>query len=447
MRSQPGSCCPISHRPETPGPGPLPHPLPPSPSSGGREGGGGRQAGGEGEVFYALVLLTLVHLLNHLDQRTLAAIFPLIQAEWNLSDAQLGLVATGHALARALAALPAGWLADRYGRVWVLRLASAAWGTLATLSGLAGQFWQFLLARTGTGLADGANGPADVAFLSDLFPEERRGQALSLYSLGMYAGSALGFVIGGIVGERWGWRWAFVAPGLLGCLCAIFIGRLREPRRVERAWSDDSIVSIRLAEVLHAVMSPPLLAGLLGGSLGLFATTALTSWTPTFIHRYHGRSVSQAGLTTSLILFPASVLGVLLGGVLSDRLLARIPTARFLTAALGLWVGIPFGLLAVLAPVWTLYLVGAFPAALFLSSHLAPLLALVQEAVEPRWRATAMALALLITQVAGGATAGMAVGALSDAVGLRMAMLLPLGAALLGGLMLLLGARRHTVPN
>jgi len=390
-----------------------------------------------------LGLLTLVHLLNHLDRRTLAAVFPLIQTEWNLTDAQLGLVATGYALARALVALPAGWLADRRGRVWVLRLASVSWGALATLSGLAGQFWQFLLARTGVGLADGANGPADVAFLSDLFPEERWGRALSLYSLGMYGGSALGFVVGGLVGERWGWRWAFVAPGLLGCLCAVFVGRLREPVRADSPSLGGDTASLRLPEILRAMTAPSLLAGFLGGSLGFFATTGLASWMPTFIHRYHGRSVSQAGLTTSLILLPASVLGVLLGGALSDRLLARTPAARFLTAALGLWAAVPFGLLAVLAPAWPLYLVSAFLAALFLSSYLTPLVAFMQEAVEPRWRATAMAFALLITQVAGGATAGMAVGALSDGVGLRGAMLLPLGGALLGGLVLLLGAQRH----
>ena len=392
---------------------------------------------------YALGLLTLVNLLNYLDRRTLAAVFPLLQAEWNLTDAQLGLVATAYALARALIVLPAGWLADQHGRVWVLCLASASWGGLTTLSGLAGQFWQFLLVRTGAGLANGANDPADVAFLSGLFPEERRGRALSLYSLGMYGGSALGFIVGGIVGERWGWRWAFVAPGLLGCLCAVFVGRLREPPRVEHARLGDSTTSICLPELLRAVTAPLLVLGFLGGSLGLFANTALASWMPTFIHRYHGGSVSQAGLTTGLILLPASVLGVLLGGALSDCLLARTAAARLLTAVLGLWAGVSFGLLAVLAPTWSLYLVSAFLSALFLCSYLTPLAAFVQEVVEPSWRATAMALALLVTQVMGGTTAATAVGALSDAVGLRGAMLLPLGAALLGGMVLFLGAHRY----
>jgi len=110
---------------------------------------------------------------------------------------------------------------------------------------------------------------------------------------------------------------------------------------------------------------------------------------------------------------------------------------------LGLWAGVSFGLLAVLAPTWSLYLVSAFLSALFLCSYLTPLAAFVQEVVEPSWRATAMALALLVTQVMGGTTAATAVGALSDAVGLRGAMLLPLGAALLGGMVLFLGAHRY----
>lgn len=400
------------------------------------------------QTIYALALLTGIHLLNHLDRHSLAAVFPLIQAEWRLSDAQLGLVAAFYTLARALAALPGGWLADRRGRVWVLRLASGAWGALVTLSGLAGQLWQFLLARTGAGIADGANGPADVAFLSDLFPEERRGRALALYSLGMYGGGALGFVAGGVIGERWGWRWAFLVPGLLGCLCAVFMTRLREPWQGAHLRSEVDGVPLRLSQVLRTMTSPLLLISFAGGTLGLFATMALASWTPTFIHRYYGRTVSEAGLATTFVLLPASMLGVLLGGTLSDRLLTRTlrqahdaaPAARFLTAALGLWVGVPFGLVAVFTARFPVYLVCAFVSALFLSSHLTPLTAVVQEVAPPRWRATAMALSLLITQAVGGATATAAVGALSDAISLRGAVLLPLGAALLGGLVLLIGA-------
>jgi MFS family permease len=181
--------------------------------------------------------------------------------------------------------------------------------------------------------------------------------------------------------------------------------------------------------------------GLVGGSLALFTTTALASWMPTFIHRYHGSSVSQAGLTTGLVFLPASVLGVLISGILSDRLLARTPRARLLVAASGLWIGIPFGLFSILTPTWPLYVIGLFLATLCLSSYLTPLMAFVQEAVPSQWRATAMALCLLITQIAGGATAALAVGAVSDTVGLQMAMLLPLAAALLGGTALYLGAR------
>jgi hypothetical protein len=86
-------------------------------------------------------------------------------------------------------------------------------------------------------------------------------------------------------------------------------------------------------------------------------------------------------------------------------------------------------------------MISLFLATLFLSSYLTPLMAFVQEVVPPQWRATAMALCLLITQIAGGATATLAVGAISDILGLRVAMLLPLVTALLGGIALSLGAR------
>jgi MFS family permease len=129
--------------------------------------------------------------------------------------------------------------------------------------------------------------------------------------------------------------------------------------------------------------------------------------------------------------------------MLSDHWLAHTSSARFLTAALALGAGVPFGLLAVFAPTWPLYLVSIFATTLLLSSCLTPLTAFVQEESPSQWRATAMAFALFATQVVGGATAVPAVGALSDAVGLRTAMLLPLGAALLGSLALLFGAHRR----
>lgn len=389
---------------------------------------------------FALSLLLAIHLLNHLDRHILTAVFPLIQAEWQLNDAQLGLAATLVSLGRVLVMFPAGWLADRRGRLWMLRLADASWGGLAVLSGLAGQFWQFLLLRAGVGLADGANGPADIAFLSEAFPQERRGRAVALYSLGMYTGSTLGFAFGAVVGEQWSWRLAFVVPGLLGCLLGGLVFRLRAPDTWTAAPGDTPGARAAPLRLTRAMASRPVVGGLLGGVFGLMALTALMSWTPTFMYRYHGSSVAQAGLASSLVFLPAGVLGTLLGGWLSDRWVRVNPAARFYSAALGLWLGLPAAALAVFAPSWLLYLLSAFLAGICLSSFLIPFNVLAQESAAPAWRATTMAVALLTSQLGGSIGVGL-VGLLSDASDLRTAMLLPLAAALLAGLSFLAGGR------
>ena len=397
-------------------------------------------------------LLLAIHLLNHLDRQILTAVFPLIQAEWQLDDAQLGLAAALVSLARVLVMLPAGWLADRRGRLWMLRLADAGWGGLAVLSGLAGQFWQFLLLRAGVGLADGANGPADIAFLSEAYPQERRGRAVALYSLGMYTGSTLGFAFGAVVGAQWSWRLAFIIPGLVGCLLGGLVFRLRAPAvpdvgairelPLRRVYPEGETRRVAPPRPTRAMASRPVVGGLLGGVFGLMALTALMSWTPTFMVRYHASSVAQAGLASSLVFLPAGVLGTLLGGWLSDRWVRVNPAARFYSAALGLWLGLPATALAVFAPGWLFYLLSAFLAGVCLSSFLTPFNVLAQESAAPAWRATTVSVALLTSQLGGAIGVGL-VGLLSDASGLRMAMLLPLAAILLAGLSFLAGGRSH----
>jgi MFS family permease len=408
------------------------------------------------------LLISLVSLLNHVDRRLLISIAPLVQAEWALSDTQLGLVMTLYTLARTLISLPAGWLADRIGKLAVIRFASLAWALLAGLSGLASRYGGFLALRLGSGLADGANGPADIAFVSDLYPPAKHGRALALYNLSVYLGSGLGLAAGGLIGERFGWRWAFLLVGALGGLGAAALFALRRPLLQglpARQEGGKALGAAPASLSLSGVLRWPLPGIFLGGSLGVFAATGLVFWLPTWMVRQLGYGVAQAGATVGVLIIAGGMVGNLTGGLLSDRWFqslnrpplrdrrlltkgghgaSRTGSPRLWTAVLGLGAAAALGLIGLFSPIEPVRLVCICAAAACLSVPTTPVIALVEELAPVEWRATAIAVFGLCTQVAGAAPGVLAVGALSDLAGLHAALLLPLGAALLGGAVLAL---------
>jgi predicted MFS family arabinose efflux permease len=252
----------------------------------------------------------------------------------------------------------------------------------------------------------------------------------------MYIGGALGFGLAGIIGEQWGWRWAFGVPGAVGAAAAIALWRL--PRAAPETPAPSGV---DWGAAVGAMIRPPLRHAFVGATLALFTSTAFSAWTPTFLHRAYGVSVAEAGIVTGLIFLAGSVAGVMAGGVASDRLLERRADARLWTAAMCLLAAFPAGAGTLLAPSSFLFALGLFPTVLFLTAYTTAITVWLQEIVPQQWRATAMAVALVITQTVGGAAAGAVVGALSDLFGLRQALLIPAAAALAGGLILLRGTR------
>lgn len=384
----------------------------------------------------ALVLLSLINFLNQVDRRALVTLFPLLQLEWGVSDAQLGLAVSLFTLARALTILPAGWLADRRGVMRTLRPAVLAWSLLGALSAWVGRFGVFVGLRTGVGALDGANNPLDLAYLGKLSPKARRGLYLAIYSAALYIGSGVGVIYAGAVGERFGWRAALTLPGVLGVVVALGLFSLpkttgaREQLPAIGHWRDFSYLLEKGLPVIF-----------LSGALGMFASTALVSWLPTYLTRVHDLSLSRAGLITGGLIIPASIVGALLGGQLSDRLGGRNLKLRYWVSCGGLILSMGFGLAGLLTAdlVWTMVLL--FLSALSFTLPVSPLLVLVQEAVPGERLATTQAVFGLVSQVIGAAPATGLVGLLSDRVGLHRALTLPFVAAGLGGILIAIAGR------
>lgn len=361
--------------------------------------------------YYVLFVLGLVNLFNYVDRHILSVLIRPVQEEFGVSDEWMGVL-TGLAfvIIHSIVGIPLARLADRTTRRSVIAVGVAVWSAMTVLTGVAQSFWQLVVLRMGVGIGEAAGAPPSHSLISDYFEPERRATALSIYSMGVYAGIMFGYFAAGLMGEAFGWRLTFVAVGLPGLGLALLVrGTVREPPRVtpvetESAW-----------DVFRYLGSKPAFVALMvAASFHSLAAYSAVIWTPTFLGRVHGLSLSQVGLGLGLVSGLGGAVGTLSGGLLADRL------GRRYTRWYG-WVAAGAAFLA--APAAGLYLLaGSASAALWsyllfillVGAYNGPLHAMNQFLAKPRMRAMSVAIQLLIVNTIGGGVGPWLVGRLSD---------------------------------
>ncbi len=173
-------------------------------------------------------MLTLVNLLNYLDRNVVFAVFEPIKSDLKLSDAQLGWLGSAYIVVLSLAALPLGVIGDLRSRRSVITFGVAVWSAATTAGGFVRQFWQLFTCRALVGFGEAGYGPASQAIIAQYYKGRRRAFAIGVYSVGMALGGVLGIWFGGVIAEKYGWRWAFIWMGVPGLLLAVLASRLRE---------------------------------------------------------------------------------------------------------------------------------------------------------------------------------------------------------------------------
>lgn len=172
---------------------------------------------------YAWVVFALsfgLLLSDYMSRQVLNAVFPMLKADWLLSDAQLGSLSGIVALAVGLLTLPLSLLADRWGRVRSLVIAAAMW-SLATLGcAVAASYDQMFTGRLFVGIGEAAYGSVGIAVVLSVFPRALRATLSGAFIAGGAFGSVLGISIGGAVAQAYGWRWAFGVMGVFGLVLA-----------------------------------------------------------------------------------------------------------------------------------------------------------------------------------------------------------------------------------
>jgi predicted MFS family arabinose efflux permease len=302
-------------------------------------------SGDNGYRWWVVGMLWLVCLMNYADRQAIFSLFPPIQVDFALTNVQLGILGTAFMWAYALCGPVAGWLCDRVSRKRTILAALLFWSLATAATAMARGYMGLVLVRALGGLAEAFYFPAALSLIADYHGAATRSRAMSLHQSGVYVGSVAGGALAAWIGERHGWRFPFVYFGAVGVLLALMLlialrerprgtmdmGLALPPMRAEerRPWS--SLLTNRSALAVAAIF--------LGAN---FVAMIFLSWTPTFLYERFHLTLSMAGFSGVAYLQVSSILGVLAGGWIADRLVQRQCGGRMLAQAGGLLLGTPF---------------------------------------------------------------------------------------------------------
>jgi MFS family permease len=383
---------------------------------------------------YALAILLAVNLLNYIDRQVLYAVFPLVKADLRLSDTALGLLGSAFMLCYMVSAPLLGWLGDRMRRVKLASSGLAIWSLGTALAGIAPGYGSLLSARTVVGVGEASFGTVSPGLLSDYFPKERRGRVLSWFYLAIPVGSALGYLLGGILGQAVSWRAAFLVVGVPGLLMTIPLALLKEPERGGMEQKETATDSPKPKAYLQLARNRSFAINTLAMAAMTFALGGLAQWMPTFLYRTHSLSVAKGNTLFGGITLLAGITGTLTGGWLGDRYQATSRKGYLTVSGWGLLIGTPIAVYAIMTPFLPGCLAAIFLAEFFLFLNTGPLNTVIVNVTAPAIRSMAFAVNIFFIHALGDAVSPVILGRLSDLWGLRTALLVAPAATLLAAI-------------
>ena len=419
-----------------------------------------------------LVVMGLVGLVDQVDVSVARGVLPILEEEWSLNDTQLGLLASVFVVVSAVATIPAGWVADRYRRTRVVGWTLLSWSGLILLSATAVNYVNLLVARAAMGIGQAVDDPASTSYLGDSYPSRMRGRVFSFQQVSGFLGAGIGVALGGWVGETLGWRWAFAVVGVPGAVVALWVFRLREPRRGEaelpesltweeiealppqedrRAGTEGLTVRqlVRLAAT-ELVSELKMIFGirtmryvLVGVAALLFTVSGISTWLAIYHERYSGMSVREATAATGLVLGVGGIIGTFAGGAFSDRHHHRWKGGRIVIVV---WSAVLCAILFMVSfaiDVVPLRLALQFIGVVAAAGAAPGLRAAMLDVVPPGSRGVGASAMALTTAVFGTAMAPVLVGGVSSLTGSLVAAFYLTFPPVILGLMLLLRARHR----
>ena len=393
----------------------------------------------------ALLVLTAINLLNYLDRYLVPPLVTPLKGAMALSDEQVGWLWPAFMLVYMVTAPAFGAWGDRGSRRRPIALGVFIWSLATVLSGFARSYPQLLGARALVGIGEAAYVAIAPALLADCFPVSARGRVYSVLNMAIPVGAALGYILGGLIGQHYGWRAAFFLCGAPGALLAAAVLAIPDPPRGVQEGAPPSAPSAErgsaFAGYLSLMRRAPYMLVVLGYAAYTFGLGGLGFWMPVFLERVRGVAAQVATRDFGEVVVVTGIVGTLVGGWLGDYCLKRSRQGYLWFAAIVTLAAVPCACVALTAPEPRVYYPAIIAAELLLFMSTGPINAAIANIVSPLERASAMALCMFLIHLLGDVPSPPLIGHLSDASSLGRAVLVVPVAIAAGGLVWLASAR------
>jgi MFS family permease len=369
--------------------------------------------------WYVVGMLWCISFFNYADRSAVFTLFPLLEKEMRLTPVQLGLLGSAFAWVYGLCAPFAGNIVDRIRRKTAILGGLCAWSAITVATSLARGCQELFGFMAAEGLGETFYYPAAMSMISDYHGQATRSRAMGIHQTSVYVGTIAGGFLAGLVGEHYGWRWSFIFFGGLGILLAFVLTRfLREPKRgaaeVEDARTGATVrveKRMMIREFLATIWGAPTALILMGAFMcANFVALVLLSWMPKFLYDKFNFSLAMAGLSATIFVQAASMVGSPLGGWLADVLRKRTPGGRMLVQAVAVLCGAPFVVLCGQTRSVVLVVAALTIWGLFKGLYDSNIFAALFDVIAPEARGTAAGFMNMVGWVGGGGMAPLVIG-------------------------------------
>ena len=389
----------------------------------------------------ALVLLTALNFVNYIDRYILPGVQELVKHQFGVSDSQIGSLTFYFFLTYMIAAPLTGWLGDHFPRKPLIIGCALLISAINIFTGTVHSFDALLVRHAILGIGEASLGIYAPALISDFFPERERNKVLTIFYTAIPVGAAIGYLVGEVVGSKYGWRMPFYVSAVPGFLIAVLIlFMMKEPTRGE---ADRGVVEkskeSSWRQTGQLFKNAPYLTASLGMAFVTFSLGGISAWMPSFLQR-SGFSPNSVGITLGAITAGGGLGGTAFGGWLAQRWLRTNPRALYLISAWSALATVPFAVVTFFGP-RGLMLPSLAVAMFLIFLGSGPLNAAIINAVPATIRSTAIAFEILLIHALGDTPSPKIIGMVSDHSNLATGLGVTLISMLVATVLLFAGAR------
>ena len=297
--------------------------------------------------WWLVAMLWCVCFLNYADRQAIFSVFTPLQAEFHLSDIQLAMLASAFIWVYALSGPLTGWIADRISRKAIILAALAFWSVVTAAVAVSRDFHTLVVLRALSGFGEAFYFPAAMSLLASYHSATTRSRAMSIHQTAIYGGTIAGGALSAYIAQHAGWRSSFSLFGAAGILLTLVLSfTLRTPQEDSEKASPQEAPESFLGGLRDTLRDGPAMTQIGAFVAANSVAVVFLTWLPTYVQRTFHLSLASSGFNSTVYLQIASVAGVLLGGVLTDRLRLRWIAARQIMHFIAMACGVPFLFLA-----------------------------------------------------------------------------------------------------